>query len=89
MPVVGQEKQELIAKYKIHAEDSGSSEVQVAILTKRIESLAKHFELHGKDHSSRRGLIMMVSKRRRLLAYLKDRHADRYVKIIGELGLRK
>jgi small subunit ribosomal protein S15 len=89
MPVVGQEKKDLITKYKIHESDSGSSEVQVAILTKRIDSLTQHFETHKKDHASRRGLIKLVSKRRRLLEYLKTHHTDRYAKLIGDLGLRK
>lgn len=89
MPIYGQAKRELIEKFKTHESDSGSSEVQIAILTKRIDSLTAHFETHKKDHASRRGLIKLVSKRRRLLEYLKDHHGDRYAKLIGELGLRK
>lgn len=82
-------KQEVITKYKRHEKDTGSSEVQVALLTKRIDTLTQHFETHVKDHASRRGLIKIVNQRRRLLDYLKKTDLGRYNKVIAELGLRK
>lgn len=89
MAVFGQVKQELIQKHRIHESDTGSSEVQVAILTKRIEGLTQHFQTHVKDHSSRRGLIKLVNQRRRLLDYLKRHHTDRYSRLIQDLGIKK
>lgn len=82
-------KQEVITKYKRHDTDTGSSEVQVALLTKRIENLTQHFETHVKDHASRRGLIKLVNQRRRLLDYLKNTDLGSYNKVIADLGLRK
>ena len=82
-------KRDVIKSYQHHKEDTGSPEVQVALLTERIESLTKHFESHKKDHSSRRGLLMLVSKRRRHLDYLKKHFPDRYKDLIHRLGLRK
>ena len=82
-------KAELIQKHRVHETDTGSPEVQVAILTERINSLGDHFQAHKKDHHSRRGLLKMVGQRRRLLDYLKARHADRYKRLIEELGIRK
>ncbi len=82
-------KKDMIQKYRTHEGDTGSPEVQVAILTQRINYLTEHFKVHKKDHASRRGLLMMVGQRRRLLAYLKNKNRDRYSKLIGELGLRK
>ena len=82
-------KSVVIEKYRVHATDCGSPEVQVAILSERISQLTEHFKLHQKDHSSRRGLIQMVNRRRRLLDYLKNRHADRYKQIIQSLGIRR
>ncbi len=82
-------KAELIQKFRTHESDTGSPEVQVAILTERINSLGDHFQAHKKDHHSRRGLLKMVGQRRRLLDYLKARNADRYKKLIDELGIRK
>ena len=79
----------VILKYKIHDKDTGSPEVQVALLTHRINYLTDHFKAHKKDHASRRGLLKMVGQRRRLLSYLKVKNRDRYSKLIGELGLRK
>jgi small subunit ribosomal protein S15 len=76
-------------EYKLHDRDTGSSEVQVALLTKRIKDLTDHLQGHVKDHSSRRGLIMMVSRRRRLLDYLRRTHEERYKKLIERLGLRR
>jgi small subunit ribosomal protein S15 len=82
-------KTELIAAYRTHDTDTGSPEVQVAILTKRIEYLTEHFKVHAKDHHSRQGLLKMVGKRRRLLDYLKRKDVQRYREVIGRLGLRK
>ena len=88
---VGQ-KSEIIGKYKIHKSDSGSSEVQVALLSQRIQriqQLTEHFKTHQKDHHSRRGLLTMVSRRRKLLKYLKDRNPERYKALIRSLGIRR
>src|SRR5260364_92814 len=83
------EKSALIAKFARGADDTGSPEVQTALLTARINALTAHFKVHLKDHHSRRGLIQMVSRRRKLLDYLKKKHLDRYSSLIKELGLRK
>jgi len=80
---------DLIKKYQSHKEDTGSTEVQVAVLTKKVSELTKHLKEHKKDFDSRRGLLMMVGKRRRLLNYLKKSNEERYVKLIADLGLRK
>lgn len=82
-------KQELISKYRVHDKDTGSPEVQIALLSDRINQLTEHFKKFAKDHQSRRGLLKMVGQRRRLLEYLKTIHADRYKKLTKELGLRK
>lgn len=82
-------KTELIHTFRTHDVDTGSPEVQVAILTRRIEYLTEHFKAHAKDHHSRQGLLKMVGKRRRLLEYLKRKDFERYQRIIGRLGLRK
>lgn len=82
-------KTELIQKYRTHESDTGSPEVQVAILTERINQLGVHFEAHKKDHHSRRGLLKMVGQRRRLLDYLKAKDVERYSKLIEQLGIRK
>ena len=82
-------KQEVIGQYKIHESDTGSPEVQIAILSERIKYLTEHFKTHKKDHHSRRGLLKMVGRRRRLLDYLKSKSVDRYKGIIEKLGLRK
>jgi len=82
------EKSSAIQKYKTHDTDSGSSEVQVAVLTERINYLTDHFRTHAKDHHSRQGLLKMVSKRRRLLDYIRRTNVDGYRKIIADLGLR-
>lgn len=76
-------------EYRMHDRDTGSVEVQVALLSKRIKDLTEHLQHHAKDCSSRRGLIVMVSKRRRLLDYLSAKHEERYKKLIERLGLRK
>ncbi len=85
----GESKQEIITKFQHHNTDTGSPEIQVALLSKRIDSLTEHFKSHVKDHSSRRGLLKLVGQRRRLLEYLKRSNRNRYVKLIGDLGLRK
>lgn len=82
-------KTDLIQKYRTHKDDTGSIEVQIAILTKKVSDLTKHLQEHKKDFDSRRGLLVMVGKRRRLLNYLKKSDEDKYTKIIGDLGLRK
>jgi len=79
----------LITDYRLHESDTGSPEVQVAILSKRISDLTEHFKTHKKDNHSRRGLLKLVSKRRRLLDYLKRNDAERYHAVISRLGLRK
>ncbi|HDH63324.1 MAG TPA: 30S ribosomal protein S15 [Firmicutes bacterium] len=84
-----EEKQEIIAKYQIHEGDTGSPEVQIAILTEKIKRLSEHLKVHKKDHSSRRGLLKMVGRRRKLLNYLKEKDYDRYIHLIESLGLRK
>ena len=89
MPLTKEQKQELIKKYGKTTKDSGSTEVQIAILTKRINELSEHFETHKRDHHSRTGLLKMVGKRRRLLDYLQSKNIDRYRKVVEELGLRK
>ncbi len=81
-------KSEVIKSFQTHNEDTGSSEVQIALLTKRIENLTEHFKSHVKDHASRRGLIKMVNQRRRLLSYLKKMNQPSYAKLVGDLGLR-
>jgi small subunit ribosomal protein S15 len=83
------EKKEVIEKFKTHDGDSGSTEVQVALLTRRIETLTKHFQVHTKDHHSRRGLLRVVAQRRKLLDYLKKKDINSYFRIIRELNLRK
>ena len=84
-----EQKKSLIDAYATHATDTGSPEVQIALLSERIGHLTEHFKTHKKDHGSRRGLLMLVSKRRRLLDYLKKCDADRYREVIGKLGIRK
>ena len=82
-------KTDLIQRFRTHDTDTGSPEVQIAILSERIGELTEHFKNHVKDHASRRGLLMLVSKRRRLLDYLKKHDTDRYRDVIGKLGIRK
>ncbi len=82
-------KAEVVAAHSRGTGDTGSPEVQVALLTARINELTPHFKTHAKDHHGRRGLLRMVNRRKRLLAYLKDKDADRYTALIGKLGLRK
>ena len=84
-----EQKQSLIDQYRTHATDTGSPEVQIALLSERIGHLTEHFKTHQKDHGSRRGLLILVSKRRRLLDYLKTHDTDRYRDVITKLGIRK
>ncbi|MDQ2774187.1 MAG: 30S ribosomal protein S15 [Acidobacteriota bacterium] len=89
MALAVEEKSQVIGKYRIHKSDSGSPEVQVALLSRRILELTEHFKTHKKDHHSRRGLLLMVSRRRRMLKYLKDRSPERYKTLIQSLGIRR
>ena len=89
MSITNEEKAEIISKFGKNGKDSGTAEVQIAIITKRINQLTEHFGTHKKDHSSRRGLMMLVGKRRRLLDYLIAKDIARYRAIIKELNIRK
>ena len=89
MALLNEAKTELIKQYRQHETDSGSPEVQVALLTNRITYLTEHFKLHKKDHHSRRGLLTMVARRRKMLNYLKDRSPERYKTLIQSLGIRR
>ena len=89
MALTRDSKSQVISNFKVHASDTGSPEVQVALLTERISYLTEHFRVHRKDHASRRGLLTMVSKRKRLLEYLRRHNADRYKQVIDRLGIRK
>jgi len=89
MSLTKEKKQEIIREYKVHENDSGSTEVQIALLTARIEHLRDHFEAHKKDHHSRRGLLKMVGQRRRLLNYLREKDLGAYRTIVKKLNLRK
>jgi small subunit ribosomal protein S15 len=89
MPMTQERKQELIAKFGGSATDTGKTEVQVALLTERINELTDHLRTHRKDHSSRRGLLMLVGRRRRFLNYLQHEDLERYRTVIRELGLRR
>ncbi|PYX31989.1 MAG: 30S ribosomal protein S15 [Acidobacteria bacterium] len=84
-----EQKQSVIDTYRTHATDTGSPEVQIALLSERIGQLTEHFKAHQKDHGSRRGLLILVSKRRRLLNYLKKYDSERYKTVISKLGIRK
>jgi small subunit ribosomal protein S15 len=84
-----EQKTELITSYRVHDVDTGSPEVQIALLSNRITYLTEHFKTHAKDHHSRRGLLMLVGKRRRLLDYLKGKDAHRYSDLIKRLNIRK
>ena len=84
-----QTREEIIEAYRVHDTDTGSSDVQVALLTKRINELTEHFKTHAKEHHSRRGLLKLVGQRRRLLDYIKRHDAERYKKLIDRLGIRK
>lgn len=89
MALVKADKEDIIKKFRMSELDTGSCEVQVALLTGRIQELTQHFKEHKKDMHSQRGLLKLVNRRRKLLAYLKSRSMDRYAKLINELGLRK
>ena len=89
MSITIERKKELIEEYKTHESDTGSPEVQVAVLTERVKNLTEHFKTHKADHHSRRGLLMLVSKRKRLLEYLMKSDVERYRTLIGRLGLRR
>ena len=89
MPLSGEIKQDIIGENKVHTSDTGSSEVQIALLSKRIEDLTEHFKTHKKDHHSRVGLLRLVGRRRRLLNYLKSGDIERYRTIVKKLGLRR
>ncbi len=89
MPLAADVKAKVISEYKLHKNDSGSAEVQVAILSHRINQLTEHFKTHKKDHHSRRGLLGMVARRRRLLDYLKRKDPQRYKNLIQSLGIRR
>lgn len=84
-----EQKQTIIGQYRAHQNDTGSPEVQIALLSERIGELTEHFKMHKKDHASRRGLLMLVSKRRSLLDYLKKYDSERYKTVIQKLGIRK
>lgn len=84
-----EKKVELIAKFAKHPGDTGSSEVQIALLSERVSELTEHMREHKNDHHSRRGLLKLVSRRRRLLNYLKNRDLERYKNVVSDLGLRK
>ena len=89
MSLTQEEKSAAISAFRVHEKDTGSSEVQISILTKRITTLTEHFKSHKKDHHSRRGLLQMVSKRRKLLDYLRRRDEAKYKSLIAALGIRK
>ncbi len=89
MGLAQESKSAVIGQHRLHASDTGSPEVQIALLSERINGLTDHFKTHGKDHASRRGLIQMVSRRRRLLDYLRNNEPGRYKQIVEKLGLRK
>lgn len=89
MSLTPEAKAPLVERYRIHPKDTGSPEVQIALLSERIAYLNEHFRVHRKDHASRRGLLIIVGKRRRLLEYLKRRNPERYQQVIERLGIRK
>jgi small subunit ribosomal protein S15 len=88
MALTKEQKDQVIEKFRKHDKDSGSPEVQIALLTERLNTLGDHFKMHGKDHHSRRGLLKMVGQRKRLLAYLKKKDLEGYRALIKELGIR-
>ena len=89
MPLALDRKKSLIERFRTHEGDTGSPEVQIALLTERINSLTEHFKTHAKDHHSRRGLLMLIGKRRGLLEYLRNKESERYRVIIEKLGIRR
>jgi small subunit ribosomal protein S15 len=89
MPPTIEQKRILIEQFRVHEGDTGSPEVQIALLTERVNGLTEHFKKHVKDHHSRRGLLMLIGKRRGLLDYLKNNDSERYRAIIEKLGIRR
>ncbi len=89
MPLTAEKKKIVIDNYKLSDQDTGSTQVQIALLSEKINSLMSHFDLHKKDHHSRQGLLKMVNKRRKLLNYLKEKNQSQYQSLISKLGLRK
>ncbi len=89
MATLTEVKAQIVDDYKVHGSDTGSSQVQIALLTQRINELTEHFKVHKKDNHSRKGLLKMVSRRRKLLDYLKRKNIDQYHEIIQKLGLRR
>ena len=89
MPLTAEKKKIVIGDYKLSDQDTGSSQVQIALLSEKINSLMNHFNFHKKDHHSRQGLLKMVNKRRKLLNYLKEKNQSQYQSLISKLGLRK
>jgi small subunit ribosomal protein S15 len=89
MALAGEAKNKVVAQFRVHKTDTGSPEVQVAVLSRRISDLTEHFKTHAKDHHSRRGLLQMVARRRRLLDYLRSRSPERYKTLIQSLGIRR
>ncbi|MFH1641151.1 MAG: 30S ribosomal protein S15 [Candidatus Omnitrophota bacterium] len=89
MVLVKEKKQKIIEDFKVHSRDTGSAEVQIAVLTERINNLGGHFKLHKKDHHSRRGLLILVGRRRKLLNYLKKKDIKKYEGVLEKLNLRK
>ena len=89
MPLDVEKKKTVIEQFRVHEGDTGSPEVQIALITERVNSLTEHFRQHAKDHHSRRGLLMLVGQRRRLLDYLRRNDVERYRALIARLGLRR
>jgi len=89
MPTAKETKEKVVGDYKLHDSDTGSPQVQIALLSTRIQELTEHFKTHKKDHHSRRGLLKMVSQRRRLLDYLKRKNIEQYHELVNRLGLRR
>lgn len=89
MPLTAEQKQPIISDFRVHEKDTGSAEVQIALLTRRIQDLTEHLKVQRKDHHSRRGLLMLVGKRKRLLEYVKNHDVAKYRAIIEKLGIRR
>jgi small subunit ribosomal protein S15 len=89
MPLTREDKAGVVTKFRRSAQDTGSPEVQIALLSERINGLSQHFAAHKADHASRRGLLKMVNQRRKLLDYLKSRTPDKYTQVVEQLGLRR
>lgn len=89
MALTRENKQKLIEGYRVHEKDSGSPEIQIALLSERIGYLSDHFKIHMKDHHSRRGLLKIVARRKKLLEYLKNKDKSRYLNVVERLGIRK